>query len=104
MLVGLERFENNIYICRRFKAKEVALFASQVIVCDALPVFRGGRNSLIINKIAQLFGGLRKECRGFTVPGAAGRRSLPDVRPEIIFRTSLPKNQFPLRCPPPVPL
>ena len=30
-----------------------------------------------------------------------GGRSLPDGRPEIIFRTGLPKNQFPLRCPPP---
>ena len=33
----------------------------------------------------------------------AGERSLPDGRPEIIFRTGLPKNQFPLRCPSPTP-
>ena len=66
MLVGLERFENNIYICRRFKAKEVALFASQVIVCDALPVFRGGSNGLIINNLAVEFRGLRRKCRVFS--------------------------------------
>ena len=29
----------------------------------------------------------------------AGGRSLPDGRPEIIFRTGLPENQFPLRLP-----
>ncbi|MBR5076080.1 MAG: (E)-4-hydroxy-3-methylbut-2-enyl-diphosphate synthase [Bacteroidales bacterium] len=31
----------------------------------------------------------------------AGERSLPDGRTEIIFRTGLPENQFPLRCPSP---
>ena len=40
-------------------------FTTYLMFADTLPVFRGGYYSLVINRLTEQSGGLRKKCRSF---------------------------------------
>ena len=44
----------------------VTAFTSYLMFADTLPVFRGGYYSLVINRLTEQSGGLRKEGRVFS--------------------------------------